>query len=230
MQKAALSRGRSARGFLHNRRPCRALSIPPPCAGGCCVGCWRRCCCWPPCRLRRSACSSTGRSRCKATPRTFRRTKRGTRRGAARRLGRDAPARRGPGVVPRALSGARPRSTATSCSRFYIERVCTNLEVHLNGERVHSGGRMTEPRDAQLLLPAARPLPAALLRSDSNVLDIKVVGTPLHRVSARQRAGGLSAVSFGTTPRWRSLHQQPACSGASRCRAWWAPRCSCSAC
>jgi two-component system, NarL family, sensor histidine kinase UhpB len=90
---------------------------------------------------------------------------------------------------------------------FYIKRVCTNLEVHLNGERLHSGGRMTEPVTRNCYYPQLISVPAALLRGDSNVLDIKVVGTPLHRVSARQRAGGVSAVIFGDYATLASFHQ-----------------------
>ncbi len=90
---------------------------------------------------------------------------------------------------------------------IYIVRACTNLEVYLNGRRVHSGGRMTEPVTRNCYYPQLVPVAASLLRSGANVLDIKVVGTPLHRVSARQRAGGLSAVSFGHYAALAPLHQ-----------------------
>jgi two-component system sensor histidine kinase UhpB len=80
---------------------------------------------------------------------------------------------------------------------FYVKRACTNLEVQLNGQRLYSGGRMTEPVTRNCYYPQLVPVPRALLRSGSNVIDIKVVGQPLHRVSARQRAGGMSTVFFG---------------------------------
>jgi len=80
---------------------------------------------------------------------------------------------------------------------FYIKRACTNLEVHLNGHRIYSGGRMSEPVTRNCYYPQLVLVPQALLRGGSNVLDVKVVGKPLHSVSARQRSGGLSAVVFG---------------------------------
>ncbi|MGE5864409.1 MAG: ATP-binding protein [Rhizobacter sp.] len=79
----------------------------------------------------------------------------------------------------------------------YIERVCSNAEVYLNGQIVHSGGRMTEPVSRNCYYPQLVSLPAALLREQGNVLDIKVMGYALQRVSTRQRAGGLSAVKIG---------------------------------
>jgi signal transduction histidine kinase len=79
----------------------------------------------------------------------------------------------------------------------YIERVCSNAEVYLNGQIVHSGGRMTEPVTRNCYYPQLVSLPAALLREQGNVLDIKVMGYALQRVSTRQRAGGLSAVKVG---------------------------------
>jgi signal transduction histidine kinase len=80
---------------------------------------------------------------------------------------------------------------------LYIERVCTNIEVRLNGHRLFSGGRLTEPVTRNCLYPQLVTLPAALLRERGNVLDLKVVGHALQRVTSRQRAAGLSALKVG---------------------------------
>jgi two-component system, NarL family, sensor histidine kinase UhpB len=80
---------------------------------------------------------------------------------------------------------------------LYIERVCSNAEVFLNGHLVFSGGRMAEPYTRNCYTPQLVTLPAALLKSEANLLDIHVQGHALGRVAARQRAGGLSALQVG---------------------------------
>jgi signal transduction histidine kinase len=80
---------------------------------------------------------------------------------------------------------------------LYIERVCSNLEVFLNGQLVHGGGRMDEPVTDNCKHPQLVTLPAALVRPAANVLDIRVAGHRLASVGARQRAGGLSALRVG---------------------------------
>jgi two-component system sensor histidine kinase UhpB len=80
---------------------------------------------------------------------------------------------------------------------LYIERVCTNLEVFVNGKLVHSGGRMSAPVTYNCNHPQLVSLPAALIQPGLNTLDIKVVGYPLAQVASRQRAGGLSALEVG---------------------------------
>ena len=80
---------------------------------------------------------------------------------------------------------------------LYVARVCSNLEVQLNGRRVHSGGRMSEPFTDNCQRPQLVPLPPALLRPGSNELDIRVAGHPLAEVASRQRAGALSALAIG---------------------------------
>jgi two-component system, NarL family, sensor histidine kinase UhpB len=78
-----------------------------------------------------------------------------------------------------------------------IEQVCSNLEVYLNGQRIHSGGRMTAPEVHNCNHPQLVVLPAALLRPGGNLLDIKVAGHALAEVGSRQRAGGLSVLRIG---------------------------------
>ena len=80
---------------------------------------------------------------------------------------------------------------------LYIEHVCTNLEVYLNGQLVHSGGRMSEPITQNCNQPQLVSLPAALIAPGLNALDLKVVGHPLARVASTHRAGGLSALEIG---------------------------------
>jgi len=79
----------------------------------------------------------------------------------------------------------------------YVERVCTNLEVHLNGHHIFNGGRMDEPVARNCYYPQLVPLPAALLRAQGNQLDLKVRGHALEHVSSRQRAAGLSTLRIG---------------------------------
>jgi two-component system, NarL family, sensor histidine kinase UhpB len=79
----------------------------------------------------------------------------------------------------------------------YVPRACSNLEVYLNGALVGSGGPMTEPMARNCFYPQLFALPAALLRPGGNVLDIKVAGYALQKVSGRQRAGGLSEIEVG---------------------------------
>jgi signal transduction histidine kinase len=91
-------------------------------------------------------------------------------------------------------SGVRERGDLLA---LYIEHVCTNLEVYLNGQLVHGGGRMTEPMTHNCNHPQLVGLPAALIATGANVLDVKVAGYPLAEVGSRQRAGALSALQIG---------------------------------
>ncbi|MEP7099875.1 MAG: histidine kinase, partial [Burkholderiales bacterium] len=80
---------------------------------------------------------------------------------------------------------------------LYIERVCSNVEVYLNGQRIFSGGRMGEPVTRNCHYPQLVTLPGALLQERGNTLDLQVQGHALQRVASRQRAGGLSAIKIG---------------------------------
>ncbi len=79
----------------------------------------------------------------------------------------------------------------------YIERVCSNAEVYLNGAIIGRSGQMGEPTGRNCYYPQLMPLPAALVRDAGNVLDVKVQGYALQKVSARQRSGGLSQIRIG---------------------------------
>ncbi|OYU67010.1 MAG: sensor histidine kinase, partial [Burkholderiales bacterium PBB5] len=80
---------------------------------------------------------------------------------------------------------------------LYVERACSVLQVRLNGQLIHDGGRFEEPVSRNCHRPQLVAIPAALLRPEGNELDLRVHGYPLSQVSSRQRAGGLSAVEFG---------------------------------
>ncbi len=89
---------------------------------------------------------------------------------------------------------------------LYIEHVCANLEVYLNGSFVHSGGRMSRPLTNNCNHPQLVPLPSALLRVEGNTIDIRVAGFPLGEVGSRQRAGGLSALVIGPQQELAARH------------------------
>ena len=91
---------------------------------------------------------------------------------------------------------------------LYIERVCANVEVYLNGALLMSGGRFTEPVTRNCHRPLLVTLPRPLLQADGNTLDLKVVGYPLQRVSARDRAGSLSALQIGPYALLAERHAQ----------------------
>ncbi len=78
-----------------------------------------------------------------------------------------------------------------------LDRLCSNAEIYLNGQRVWSGGRMHEPVTRNCRRPALVMLPAALVRDVGNALDLQLQGHALSRVSARRDAGGLSAIEIG---------------------------------
>ena len=80
---------------------------------------------------------------------------------------------------------------------LYIERACSHVEVHLNGRRIHGERSVTEPLPRNCSHPQWITFPAAWLRPQGNVIDLKVQGHAFQRVAARQRAGGLSILKIG---------------------------------
>ena len=80
---------------------------------------------------------------------------------------------------------------------LYIERVCSNFEVFLNGERVFAEGRLVEPVARNCHYPQLVVLPASLLKPQGNVLDLRVVGLAAQRAAGRQRGAGLSTLKIG---------------------------------
>ncbi|MEK8086302.1 ATP-binding protein [Aquabacterium sp. A3] len=90
---------------------------------------------------------------------------------------------------------------------LHIERACSAVEVHLNGQLLYRSGHMSEPVARQCHRSHLVPLPSALMKGRDNQLDLKVVGYPLERVTARERAGGLAGVRIGPLPALRALHE-----------------------
>ena len=89
---------------------------------------------------------------------------------------------------------------------LYIAHVCSNLQVFLNGQLVHGGGRMAEPVTHNCNHPQLVPLPSALIRPGANTIDIRVTGHRLAEVGSHQRDGGLSALTIGPQSELAPLH------------------------
>ena len=99
-----------------------------------------------------------------------------------------------------------PGTAPDALLALYVARVCTNLEVDLNGKRIHSGGSMSEPVTRNCHRPQLVTLPAAHLQAGRNVIDLRVQGMSLQRVLARQRAAGLSELRIGSLPEMSALN------------------------
>jgi two-component system, NarL family, sensor histidine kinase UhpB len=78
-----------------------------------------------------------------------------------------------------------------------IERACANVEVLLNGQRLHGAGRMSDPISIDCERPVLVALPAALIEQRNNTLDLRLAGYALDEVASRQRAAGLSPPMVG---------------------------------
>ena len=89
---------------------------------------------------------------------------------------------------------------------LYIERACSNLQVHLNGYLIFSGGRMVEPVTRNCGRPLFISLPTALLRPGDNTLDLRLHGYALEHVGSVETAGGLSRIELGTQSALRAAH------------------------
>lgn len=89
---------------------------------------------------------------------------------------------------------------------LYIERACSNLQVHLNGYLIFSGGRMVEPVTRNCGRPLFISMPTALLRPGDNTLDLRVQGFALEHVGSVEAAAGLSRIELGTQSALRRSH------------------------
>ncbi len=98
--------------------------------------------------------------------------------------------------------GARQSGAALG---LYIERVCGNVAVQLNGQTLHAAGRMQDPIALDCEQPLLLALPLALLQDSANTLDLRLAGYALEQVASRQRAAGLSAPQVGA---YDALHAQ----------------------
>lgn len=87
-----------------------------------------------------------------------------------------------------------------------IPRSCQNAEVWLNGSRLDRDGRITPPYTRNCYQSQLVVLPTGLLSARDNLLEIQLVGHPLNRVAARQRAAGLSEMVIGPQSLLRPVH------------------------
>lgn len=99
--------------------------------------------------------------------------------------------------------GARERGELIG---LLVERACGNVEVQLNGQRLHAAGRTTDPIRVDCERPLLVPLPAALLEARGNALDLRLAGHSLDQVASRQRAAGLSAPLIGPYDEMHARH------------------------
>lgn len=103
---------------------------------------------------------------------------------------------------------APPQTGRGDLLALYVDRVCSNLEVQLNGRLIYSGGRMDEPVTRNCHYPQLVTLPGGLLLSTPNTLDLRVRGHAAQRVAARQRAAGLSELRIGPQAELAALHAE----------------------
>ncbi|MFM2448450.1 MAG: hypothetical protein RIS44_900 [Pseudomonadota bacterium] len=103
-------------------------------------------------------------------------------------------------------------TTADGLLALYIERVCHNAEVWLNGQLLMRSGQVQEPITRNCYHPLLVTLPSHLLTATGNRLELRVYGQAQERVSARLRGGGLSALTIGPQLALTEQHAK---------QAWW---------
>ncbi|MEO5771322.1 MAG: sensor histidine kinase, partial [Burkholderiaceae bacterium] len=96
---------------------------------------------------------------------------------------------------------------ATGLLGLYIERACANVQVQLNGQRLHAAGRTRDPIALDCQRPLLLPLPPSMLQAGANTLDLRLAGYALQQVASSERAGGLSAPLVGE---YAALHARHA--------------------
>ncbi|MBP6901985.1 MAG: sensor histidine kinase [Burkholderiaceae bacterium] len=101
-----------------------------------------------------------------------------------------------------------PADADTTLWALYIERACSVLQLRLNGQLLHDGGRFAEPVTRHCHRPQLITVPAALLLPGDNQLELRVRGFARSEVTSRQRAGGLSAVEFGPQALMAGHHER----------------------
>jgi len=89
---------------------------------------------------------------------------------------------------------------------LYIERACANVEIQLNGQRLHAVGSMRDPIALDCQRPLLVALPVALLKERGNSVDLRLAGYALQQVGSSLRAGGLSAPLVGSYAQLHSRH------------------------
>ncbi len=103
-------------------------------------------------------------------------------------------------------------NTPDNLLALYIERVCHNAEVWLNGQLLMRSGQVDEPITRNCHQPLLVLLPSHLLAATGNRLDLRVFGHAQERVSARLRGGGLSKLTIGPQLALTKQHAT---------QAWW---------
>jgi two-component system, NarL family, sensor histidine kinase UhpB len=90
----------------------------------------------------------------------------------------------------------------------YFEHVCSQFELQVNGHVLATPFSPGPLSSRACHEPVLVPLPAALLKSGENVLDVKLRGQPLQRVAMRGRAAALSAVVIGPHDQLRACAER----------------------